>query len=78
MKWLVLSTLYPVDKNAQKVSKDREHENKLKFEGIDFPTPINQISKVDDKNDSTIKVHGYDGEIHPLHQTKMMIRIQLI
>ena len=44
--WSLLEALYPVDEDAQRVSKYKEDENKLKFEYIDFPTVLNLISKV--------------------------------
>ena len=71
LRWSLLSALHPVDKNAQRVSKYKEYESELKFDGIDFPTPIDQISKVQKQNELATKVFGYDDDAHPLHVTKI-------
>ena len=46
-------------------------EDGLKFKGIDFPTPIEQISKVEKQNNLSINVFIYNnGEIQPRHISK--------
>lgn len=71
-KWAVLSALYPANENSDRVSKYKNHENKLKFDGIDFPTPINQISKFEQQNDLAINVY-YIKEINK-KQTKSSVQ----
>ncbi len=45
--WAILSTLYPADKDAQRVTKYKQHERicDIAFNGLDFPTNVQNISK---------------------------------
>ena len=74
LKWALLSALHPVEhgRNPDRVSKYKQYENELNFAGIEFPTPLNQIPKVEHQNNLAINVFGYNKEsgIHPLYLTK--------
>ena len=50
LMWSLLSARHPVKKNAQRVTKYNDHEKKLNFAGIEFPTPLNQIPNVEHQN----------------------------
>ena len=43
-KWAVLSALFPVGKNADRVSKYTEHEEKLDWSGLTFPVQMDKIA----------------------------------
>jgi hypothetical protein len=52
---------------------------KLNMEGIDFPTPISQISKVEKQNNLAINVYGYNRGIVPYYiSDKIQDRINLM
>ena len=56
----LLSILYYNENNPSKLSSYRKHLGKLNFDGIEFPTPISQIPKLEKQNpDLAINVYGY-------------------
>ena len=56
----LLSILYYNENNPSKLSSYRKHQGKLNFDGIEFPTPISQIPKLEKQNpDLAINVYGY-------------------
>lgn len=59
-KCALLSALFPVNKNADRVSSYVKHVNKLKFNGISFPLKISDIAKVEKLNDISINVFGLE------------------
>lgn len=68
-KWSVLSSLYPT-KNGERVSKYKQYENKLNFDGLTFPVTIDQI-KIFEKNNENININVFQlsenkKEIEPL------------
>ena len=65
--WSLLSALYPVDNNAERVTKYLEHQSTLSFKDIHFPTPLTQIRKVEKLNDLAINVFGYENFVYPLY-----------
>ncbi|XP_065198789.1 uncharacterized protein LOC135830431 [Sycon ciliatum] len=71
LMWALLSALYPAKKNSDRVTQYTDYSNKLDLFGIDFPTPLSQISKVEKQNNLAINVFGYeDNVIYPLLLTK--------
>ena len=72
LMWSLLSARHPVKKNAQRVTKYKDHEKELNFAGKEFPTPLNQIPNVEHQNNLSINVFGYSESagIHPLYLTK--------
>lgn len=60
-KWAVLSALYPVIKDPQRVNKYEKYTNTLNFSGINFPVDIKQIKKFEELNTSiSINVYTLD------------------
>lgn len=62
LKWCLLAHLHPVEKDKHRVSKYRQYENELNFDGIEWPCSYTQISKVEQQNNLTINVFGFDEE----------------
>ena len=58
LEWALKSALYPAKYN---VSNKYSYTKcpKLNMDGIDFPTPISQIPKVEKQNNLAINVYGY-------------------
>ena len=71
LKWALLSALHPVKKDPQRVNKYIQFKE-LRFTGVDFPTPLSQIPKVELQNNLGINVFGYSESagIHPLYITQ--------
>ena len=61
----------PCEENPQRVNKYIQFKE-LRFTGVDFPTPLSQIPKVELQNNLGINVFGYSESagIHPLYITK--------
>ena len=55
LMWALLSALYPAKKNGDRVTQYTDYINKLDLFGIDFPTPLSQISKVEKQNSLAIR-----------------------
>ena len=74
LKWALLSALHPVEHGSHpgRVSKYKPYEKELNFAGIEFPTPLNQIPKVEKQNSLAINVFGYSESagVHPLYLSK--------
>ena len=72
LMWALLSALYPVGKNSDRVSKYEPYENELNFTGVNFPVPLNQMPKVEQLNNLAINVFGFSESagVHPLYMTK--------
>jgi hypothetical protein len=69
-KWAVTRALNPVDKNSERISKQlRRQSEELNWEGIDFPTHINDIKKFE-KNNSNIGINIFSADeslkVYPL------------
>lgn len=58
LRWSLKSALYPVSVNANRTSQYPVNDG-LNFEGIDSPTPISQIKKVEKQNNLAINVFGW-------------------
>ena len=71
LKWALLAALHPAKKDPQRVNKYMEFKE-LRFTGVDFPTPLSQMPKVERLNNLAINVFGYSKQagIHPLYLTK--------
>ena len=59
IEWHILAAKYPNKNNPSKLSSYRKYLDTLNMEGIDFPTPISQIPKVEKQNNIAINVYGY-------------------
>ena len=53
------SALSPVSDHSGRLSKYPNYSCHLKTDGIDLPTPISQIPKVEKNNNLAINVYGY-------------------
>ena len=70
LKWALLAALHPAKKDPQRVNKYMQFKE-LRFTGVDFPTPLSQMPKVERLNNLAINVFGYSKQagIHPLYLT---------
>ncbi|GFW91803.1 uncharacterized protein TNCV_3400631 [Trichonephila clavipes] len=63
--WSILAALYPNTSNPNKTSSYVPHLNKLNFDGISFPTPLNEFGKFDKntkKDEFKYMKHYFDSE----------------
>ena len=58
--WAVLSVLYPVDTDAQRVSKYEQHIGYMNLEGFDWPFSTSNISKFIKKNQGILAGRDID------------------
>ena len=59
-KWAVLSALFPVKKNTERLSNYLEHEDKLDWGGLSFPVSVKQIALFEKRNRICLNVYGCD------------------
>ena len=70
--WSILAGLFPVENHPERVNKYFQHLDKVNFEGINFPTPLNDIKKFEKLNKISINVFGYERKVvFPLHVSKL-------
>ena len=62
LRWALRSALFPADININRTSTYSTNDG-LDFTGIDAPTPISQIKKVDKLNNLAINVFGWKGYV---------------
>ena len=69
LRWALRSAMFPVahGEHNSRPTKYPE-EDGLDFTGIDTPTPISQISKVEKQNHLAINVFGWDGACVIIHR----------
>ena len=60
LRWALRSALFPARDHVDRPSKYPTDDDGLSFEGIDAPTPISQILRVEQQNNLTIDVFGWD------------------
>ena len=67
--WCHLAFLFPVTQNAERISKYKQHIDKVKYDKINFPVKQNDIPKIENMNDITFNVFGVDDtqSIYPLY-----------
>ena len=53
------SALNPASDLSDRLSNCPDYSSYLKTDGVDFPTPISQISKVEKLKDLAINVYGF-------------------
>ncbi|KAK3106169.1 hypothetical protein FSP39_014172 [Pinctada imbricata] len=69
--YCILAKLYPVKKNANRVSHYLSHESTLNMSGLKYPVQISQVSKFERQNDISVNVFGYEeNEIFPMRIAK--------
>ena len=66
--WSVTSAAFPRKKNRQRIDNELvNNAAKLNWEGIVFPTPLEQISRFERQNPFSINVYGWNGtRVYPL------------
>ena len=80
LRWALRSALFPASDHVDRPSK-YPTDDCLSFEGIDAPTPISQIKRVERQNNLTINVFGWDKGVivhHISKQPEDMPRINLL
>ena len=72
-KWAVTEAAFPRKKNRQRIDNELvNNATKLNWEGIDFPTPLDQIYRFEKQNLFSINVYGWDGKrVYPLQIGKI-------
>ena len=67
-KYAVARAVHPVDHSAERIIKKlREKTVTLNWEGINFPTPLKDITKFEKQNPCiSLNVFGYEGGIYPM------------
>lgn len=70
--WCILAHLHPAKNNNSKVYNYRLFEHELKTAGVNFPTPVKDVPKLERLNDLSINVFGYDttDKLYPLYKSK--------
>ena len=62
-KWAVTTAVFTRKKNMQRLNGEmREDAAKLNWEGIDFPTPLSQITRFEEQNPYSINVYKWSGK----------------
>ncbi|GFT40180.1 uncharacterized protein NPIL_688351, partial [Nephila pilipes] len=61
--WSVLAALYPSANHPNKTSSYVSHLNKLNFDGISFPTPLNEVKKFSKMNDIGINIYSFEEDL---------------
>ena len=71
--WAILVFLYLL---TNLVTKYQQYEHELNCAGVSFPTPIKDIKKIEQKNNISIHMFGYDvkEKVHPLLLLKKVIQ----
>ena len=54
------SVLFPVKQDAERISKYKEHIDKVKYDKINFPVKLKDISKNKNMNDIKFNIFGVD------------------
>ena len=61
--WAVTSAAFPKKKDPQRIGREMvKNATKLNWEGIDFPTPISQITRFEENNPYSINVYKWNGK----------------
>jgi hypothetical protein len=68
-KWAVTSALNPTDTHPERISgKLKEKSKEMNWEGIPFPTPLSDIRKFEENNNTGVNVFSADEslKVYPL------------
>lgn len=75
--WSILAALHPNKHNPNRVSVYKKHFKTLNLKQLNFPLPVNQISKFESQNGIPVNVFQYaKEEIFPLHISKLSTATQ--
>jgi hypothetical protein len=71
-KWAVTRALNPIERDGERVTKILKLQSeKLNWEGIEFPTTLNQVKVFKRRNNISVNVFGYEKEIYPLYHSAL-------
>ena len=59
LRWSLQAALFPVDNYPERTTKYPLNDN-LNFKGVDAPTPLSQITRVENQNNLAINVYGWE------------------
>lgn len=79
-KWAVTRALNPTNNHPKRVSKTLiEQSKELNWEGIEFPTPLNNIKKFEENNNISVNVFSADEslKVYPLRLTRLKMESYL-
>ena len=70
--WSILASLFPANKDKQRVTKYKEYENEINMKGIEYPVSIKDIPKVEKQNNLSINVFALEDQtnkqsLHPVY-----------
>ena len=66
--WCILASKHHQSKDATRVTKYMPYKSELNLKGVSFPTPLNDIKKIENLNALAINVYGYEKEgFYPLY-----------
>ena len=73
LRWALKAERFPANHHSDRPSQyPTDAEDGFDFTGISFPTPLNEIHKVEKLNNITINVLGWkNGKVTPLHVSDM-------
>jgi hypothetical protein len=79
LKWCVTRALNPVEKNAERVTKDlRRQVTELNWGGVRFPVQLSDIPRVERLNHLKINVFGTEGkQFYPLRISRAETGFQI-
>ena len=63
-RWCHLAKVYcnQIKSNRERISHYKKYVNTLNYDGIKFPVSIKQISKIEQQNNTSINVFGYEAK----------------
>ena len=61
LKWALRAPLFPTGKDLQRPSKYKKVKDGINYRGIDFPTPVGQIDKLEAQN-RNLAINVFSGE----------------
>lgn len=77
--WSIVSALYPVQTNSDRLSSYPHFSEILNFTNINFPVKLKDIKKFEELNDISINIYGLESTsdktevVGPLHYTKKSV-----
>lgn len=73
--WAILAHLHPIRSNPNNWSNYHRYEHELNMAGVSYPTPLQDITKIEQNNNISINVFGYNANdtcsIYPLYRSKV-------
>ena len=79
-RWCHLAKVYSdkVKRNRERISHYKKYVDTLNYDGIEFPVSIKQIPKIEDQNNISINVIGYeDKNRFPLYVSQKVTKTTL-